>query len=263
MISLRPYSKKYYIDKSKRLKILTLPCLSDNYTFLILSPDKKEAFLVDCSDHKKVLQTLGDLGLSLKGILLTHHHFDHVDGLDVILKEHPTAEFYFTKTDQDRRVFESRGRWVNEADNIDVFGEKVKVFFTPGHTTSHVSYYLPKSDALFCGDLIFSLGCGRVFEPYDNVYEDFFESLQKIKSLTSNETLIFCAHEYTKKNLEFHASLGINLEQTLKELKERCESLNSERSIPTTMGFEKKHNAFLSAKSPDSFKNARKLKDQF
>jgi len=263
MITLKPYSKPYYIDKTKNLEVLTLPCRADNYTYLILSPEKKEAFLVDCADHKKTLQLLKDLNLSLKGILLTHHHFDHVDGLDVILKEHPEASFYCTRIDQERDVFDAKGQWVKEGDEIEIFGEKAEVFFTPGHTTSHVSYYLPESEALFCGDLIFSLGCGRVFEPYEEVYEDFFGSIQKMKSVTTDDTLIFCAHEYTKKNLEFHASLGLNLDHTVEELEKRCKSLNFERSVPAIMGFEKKYNAFLDAKSPESFKHVRDLKDQF
>ena len=142
--------------------------------FLILSPDNNEAALVDCADHKMALKILSELNLSLKTIILTHHHFDHVDGLDVLLDQFPQADFYCTETDQKRQVFSSKGQWVQEGEKINIFGEMATVIFTPGHTTSHVSYHLKESDALFCGDLIFSLGCGRVFEAYDKVYEDFF-----------------------------------------------------------------------------------------
>ena len=137
------------------------------------------------------------------------------------------------------------------------------MLFTPGHTTSHVSYYLKESNALFCGDLIFSLGCGKVFEPYEEVYEDFFRSLKKVKNLTNDKTLIFCAHEYTKKNLEFHESLGLDLHKTLEQLKNKLKAFNYERTIPTSISYENDHNAFFKAKSSNQFKHIRDLKDSF
>jgi hydroxyacylglutathione hydrolase len=263
MISLRPYSKQFYEDLTESLSVLTLPCRSDNYTYLILSPGKDEAVLVDCADHKKTLDVLESLKLNLTSVLLTHHHFDHVDGLDVIFEHFPSAKFYCTKRDQERKVFKTQGEWVKEGDQIQIFDESAEVVFTPGHTTSHVSYYLKKSNALFCGDLIFSLGCGRVFEPYEQVYEDFFKSIEKVKRLTNDKTQIFCAHEYTKKNLEFHDSLGALNSDTVDKVRNRASAYLEERTVPTNFLFEKEHNVFLRARSSDEFKRYRELKDRF
>lgn len=263
MIDIKPYTKNYYVDKTENLEVLTIPCRSDNYTYLVISPDKKKATLVDCADHEKTLKLLDDLNLDLKFILLTHHHFDHVDGLDKIITKHPNCEFYCTEEDQKRNVFSTKGTWVEDSDEIQIFGDTIKVIETPGHTTSLVSYHFEKSNALFCGDLIFSLGCGRVFEHYPDVFKDFYESIEKVKNATNDETLIFCAHEYTKTNLEFHNAKNILKDNTIKALQYRIDNFSGERSVPTIMGFEKEHNAFLNTENFKFFEAIRKLKDTF
>jgi len=162
----------------------------------------------------------------------------------------------------DRKLFKTKALSVSHGQSIEIFDEKIKVFFSPGHTKSLMNYYLEKSEVLFCGDHIFSLGCGRVFEAYETVYEDFFKSLQKLKSLPG-DALIYCAHEYTQKNLEFHVNQGLLNENTLDQLKIRTVKLKNTRTIPSTVAFELEHNLFLRAKTALEFEKLRRLKDSF
>lgn len=260
---LKPYSKKHYEDQTKRLKVLTLPARSDNYTFLVLNENKNSAILVDSADHSVVLKALKALHLNLECVLLTHHHFDHVDGLDVILSEHPQAKLYCSEKDAKRGVFDSACTIVKEGDIIKLFDENVTVIETPGHTVSHLSYYFSESEALFCGDTLFSLGCGRVFEKETDIFKTYYKSLQSLKSIVKHSALVFCAHEYTKSNLKFCEQENLIFGDVYKDLRKRLKNFNHERTVPTQFDFELKHNPFLKACSHQELKRIRTLKDRF
>ncbi len=262
MIFLKKPSEAYFIDSTKHLKVVVIPCLKDNYTYLVLSANEDEALLFDCADYKKTLNTLKVLNLKLNSIFITHHHYDHVDGIDELIKQHPKAKIYCSQVDIDRKLFKAKAQSVKNGQTIDVFDEKIKVFFSPGHTKSLMNYFLEKSEVLFCGDHIFSLGCGRVFEAYEHVYQDFYKSLQKLKDLPP-EALIYCAHEYTLKNLDFHQKQGLLKENTITQLKIRTNKLKNTRTIPSTIAFELEHNFFLKAKTALEFEKLRCLKDSF
>ena len=260
---LKPYTKKYYIDQTKKLSVVTIPTRSDNYTFLVLNENKDKAILVDSADHKTVLKTLDDMKLELESVLLTHHHFDHVDGLDTILSKHPNSKLYCSKKDAMRGVFSSSYTEVKDGVELNIFGETVLVLETPGHTVSHLSYYFSESKALFCGDTLFSLGCGRVFEKESGIYESYFESMKNLKSNLTEETLVFCAHEYTKANLVFCEDKSLVPPSAKEEIHKRLARYNFERTIPSDFNFELKYNPFLKASSHEELKQIRTLKDNF
>jgi len=263
MIELNPHTKEYYIDNSENLKVIAIPCRADNYTYLVLSDDEKKAILIDCADHIKTLEILDQLNINLKAILITHHHHDHVDGIDKIASIHAEAQIYCSQKEQDRKIFKTSAKTVFGGDKLEFFNDEVQVLETPGHTSSLTTYYFKNSNLLFCGDHLFSLGCGRVFEHYPGVFSDFFNSMKKVISFTNDKTKIFCAHEYTKKNLTFLDSIGKVEGDLLSELKERINTLDGTRSVPTNMEFEKKYNVFLNAKNVEEFKKNRELKDNF
>jgi len=262
-LKLNPYSKEFYTDSTEKLQVITVPTRSDNYTFLILNEEKTKAALVDSADHKVVPKTLRELNLELECILLTHHHFDHVEGLDVILSKHPHAKLYCSKKEAQRGVFSSPHTEVKEGDSIKLFGDSVKVMETPGHTVSHLSYCFTESKALFCGDTLFSLGCGRVFENEPGIFESYFNSFQALKKTVDKKSLVFCAHEYTEANLEFCETNNLTTPQARTELQNRLKNYNFERTVPSDFEFELNHNPFLKAESTQGLKNIRALKDNF
>ena len=263
LLPLKPYSKKYYFDKTKRLEVVTIPTRSDNYTFLVLNEQKDKAILIDSADHTIVLDTLEHLKLKLECILLTHHHFDHVDGLDVILSKHPNANLYCSKTDANRGLFSSKSTEVKGTDQLDLFGEPVSIIDSSGHTISHLSYYFTHSEALFCGDTLFSLGCGRVFEKKPNILEIYFQTMKRLKHSVKPEALVFCAHEYTSDNLIFCEKENFVVDQARVELLERLLKNNFEKTVPSDFSFELQHNPFLNAPSSEQLKRIRTLKDNF
>ena len=176
------------------MEVKIIPCLSDNYSYLIFDKDKKIACVIDPSEARPVIEAVNKLDLDLKYILNTHHHYDHVGG-NKKLKEEFDAKIIGYKEDQSRIpeidiLVEDGQIW--SKDNFEI-----KIFHVPGHTSGHVCYYLAKNKIIFTGDTLFSLGCGRVFE---GTYDQMFNSLNFIKSFPK-DTKIYCGHEYTKKKL--------------------------------------------------------------
>lgn len=260
---LKPYTKDLYEDQTQRLLVLTVPTRSDNYTFFVVNKDKNKAILIDSADHKAVLKTLEQKNLELESILLTHHHFDHVDGLDVILSKHPKATLYCSKKEAQRGVFSAKSTTVEGGVTLDLFGESVQVIETPGHTVSHLSYYFSESEALFCGDTLFSLGCGRVFEKENDIFKRYFNSLERLTKTVSAQTKIFCAHEYTETNLKFCEKENLVGSNARVDLEKRLIINKNERTVPSDFSFELMHNPFLKASSPQELKKLRSLKDAF
>ena len=172
-----------------------IPCLSDNYSYLIFNK-KKIGCVVDPSEAKPVIEIVEKNNITLKYILNTHHHYDHVGG-NKELKKRFNSKIIGFKDDKDRIplidiLVEDNQTWIKD-------GFEVKIFHIPGHTSGHICFYFPKENMVFTGDTLFSLGCGRIFE---GTYGQMFDSINKLKKLPP-KTKIYCGHEYTLQNSNF------------------------------------------------------------
>ena len=218
------------------LKISPINAFSDNYIWLIQTNEGNT--LVDPGDSKPIISTIDKLGITIDDILITHHHFDHIGGLE-LLKPLINGSVIGPKNN----VIDLLDKHVGEGDIIESIGLQFSVFEVPGHTLDHIAFYSEtEKEVLFCGDTIFSGGCGRVFE---GTFEQMNHSLEKLMSLPS-KTEIYCAHEYTLSNLQF----ALMAEPDNVDLKEY--ELNSKNkreknipTIPTTLGQELQINPFL------------------
>ncbi|MGL5081652.1 MAG: hydroxyacylglutathione hydrolase [Microcoleaceae cyanobacterium] len=252
-----------------------LPVLSDNYIFLLHDPEKNTAAVVDPAEADPVLRRLQGLGAELIAIFNTHHHRDHIGGNDQLLHRFPNATVYGGVEDQGRipgqQVFLKNGDQVQ-------FGQRVgKVLFIPGHTKAHIAYYFPAQTAdqfgeLFCGDTLFAGGCGRLLE---GTPQQMVQSLSQLRNLPE-ATRVWCAHEYTLKNLQFAIAVDAsnsNLQDRLQQV--QVARSRNEATVPSTIGLEKLTNPFLrwdfselqaAVKSQDpvqTFARLRGMKDQF
>ena len=220
------------------MEIKIIPCLSDNYSYLIFEKETNILSIVDPSDFQTCDEIIKKYK-KLDYILNTHHHADHVDG-NIKLKNKYNCKILGFKNDKDRIPGIDI---LLEENQIKKIGNlEFKVIFIPGHTKGHIAFYFKKEKIVFTGDTLFSLGCGRVFE---GTHKDMLNSLNKLKNLPP-ETKVYCGHEYTKTNLDF--CLKHDPKNTL--LKEKSLIINSKLSsnlptIPTTIGEEKKMNVFL------------------
>ncbi len=219
-------------------KILLIPAFKDNYIWLLISGGR--AAVVDPGDPAVVMEQLDRLGLQLETILITHHHADHQGGVAALL-ERWQAEVFGPGNES----ITGCNRPLCGGETITVLGQQVSVMAVPGHTLGHLAYYLP--GALFCGDTLFGAGCGRLFE---GTPAQMSNSLAQIAALPE-ETLIYCAHEYTEANLRFAVAvepLNVALGERVKRVAElRANGLSS---VPSTLGDEKASNPFLRSGEP-------------
>ena len=177
------------------IEISPIPAFDDNYIWLLRDPGGSEAAVVDPGDEEPVLAALQAHGLKLGTILITHHHYDHIGGLEELRAAFPGARVFGPV---DRRI-PALTDSVGEGDEIRVpeLADPLRVLEVPGHTSTHIAYL--SDGALFCGDTLFAAGCGRVF---DGSFEQLAASLERIAALPP-QTLCYCAHEYTLANLGF------------------------------------------------------------
>ena len=239
------------------MRIEIIPCLQDNYSYLVIDEKKNNACVIDPGESAPIIKYLDDNKINLKFILNTHHHYDHIDG-NKDLKKKYKAKILGYQGDKDR------------IPNIDVLlkdGEiwkeenfESKIIYVPGHTLGHICFYFFKDKAIFTGDTLFSLGCGRLFE---GTYAQMFISLNKLKELPL-DTKIFCGHEYTLSNSKFcaaHDKNNRNLKKKILEIKKKLN--NNLPTIPTTIKEELECNIFLRANNLETFSKLRELKDKF
>jgi len=182
------------------LSILTIPCLSDNYAYAVQDTISGEVAVIDAPETAPILRTLAVKGWGLNQILLTHHHPDHIAGLD-LLRQAISAPVVGARADMHRLPELALG--VEEGDSFTLGEQVVNVFDVSGHTTGHVAYYFPDGGALFTGDSLMVMGCGRLFE---GDAETMWASLSKLMELP-RETRIFSGHEYTAANAQFALSI--------------------------------------------------------
>ncbi len=229
-------------------KITALPSRKDNYIWLIECPPERKAVVVDPGEAAPVERALAERKLELAAILVTHHHYDHVEGIPDLVAEHPIPVF----GPADEPV-PCRTHPVEEGEHLP-FAEwdiDLSVMKIPGHTKGHVGYY--GGHRLFCGDTLFTAGCGKVF---DGTVEQLFLSLQRIAALPGN-TLIHCAHEYTEENLRF-ARL---VEPGNPDIHARLEATHRLRAkgvatVPSMLTEEKRTNPFLRCHVPEVIRAA-------
>ena len=239
------------------MEVKIIPCLNDNYSYLIFDKDKKIACVIDPSESEPVIKIIEKNKLNLKYILNTHHHYDHVGGNKNLKKKYNSKVVGF-KDDKDRIpeidiLVENNQIWKKE--NFEA-----KIYHIPGHTTGHIAFHFYKEKKIFTGDTLFSLGCGRLFE---GTYEQMFNSLKKIKELPE-DTEIYCGHEYTLQNSIFcltNDSENTKLKEKIVQVKDKIN--NNLPTLPTTLADELECNIFLKAKDLKTFSKLRDLKDNF
>jgi len=217
------------------MKLNSIPAFQDNYIWL-LDNQQGHCIIVDPGEAAPVLGYLAQQQLQPDAILLTHHHHDHTGGVAEIVAQYPNLIVIGPQETAEK----GNTRTVIAGEKVEILGLSFDVLATPGHTLGHVSYY--SAPYLFCGDTLFSAGCGRLFE---GTAEQMFESFQQIAALP-DETLVCCAHEYTLSNLKFaHSILPEN--QQIKSYLESVTALRSKGlfSLPTKLHLERQINLFL------------------
>ncbi|KGY13526.1 hydroxyacylglutathione hydrolase [Vibrio tubiashii] len=217
------------------LNIKSIPAFNDNYIWLIENSDRRCA-VVDPGDATPVLAYLNAHDLSLDAILITHHHNDHIGGVPELVRQFPDVDVVGPANEPVPTLTHA----VDAGDQIELFNEIFFVLGLEGHTRGHIGYV--GDGKLFCGDVLFSAGCGRVFE---GTMEQMYHSLSKLAALPE-ETEVYCAHEYTASNVAFALAVEPDNEQ-LHQYRDEVNRLRAQNkpTIPTTIRREKWINPFL------------------
>tara|TARA_B100000945_G_C20355902_1_gene584638 strand:+ start:170 stop:934 length:765 start_codon:yes stop_codon:yes gene_type:complete len=253
------------------LDITIIKCLSDNYSYLIRDKKTNTVAVVDPSEMDPIDFEIQKSYKKLDFILNTHHHIDHIGGNSGLKKKY-RSQIICSLKDKEK---------IPNADifkiNDDIFSlgkTKFKTIHIPGHTLGHIAFFSQSAKVIFTGDTLFSLGCGKIFE---GTFQDMFDSLEKLKKIPKN-TMVYCGHEYTKKNAEF----CLSVDKENQKLKERVKDvyINIQKKIPTipvTLETELETNSFLrcddtkikdylkmdKSNKLEVFTELRKLKDNF
>ena len=239
------------------MKIQIIPCLKDNYSYLIIDEKKNIACVVDPSEAAPVIEYLENNKIELKFILNTHHHYDHVGGNQELKKKYG-ANVVGYRGDKER--IPEIDILINDQETWIYQNFEAKIIHIPGHTLGHICFYFYNQESVFTGDTLFSLGCGKIFE---GTYSQMFDSLMKLKKLPQN-TKIFCGHEYTKQNSNFciaNDKNNENLKAKINDIEVKIKS--GLPTIPSTIKDELECNIFLRSNNIETFSKLRDLKDNF
>ncbi|MGE5386559.1 MAG: hydroxyacylglutathione hydrolase [Betaproteobacteria bacterium] len=229
------------------LEIDFIPAFQDNYIWLLRNG--QDAAVVDPGDATPVNWRLQAEALSLKAILVTHHHADHQGGVPALVETRGVSTVFGPANES----ITACNRPVSGGDVLSVLGVEFTVIDVPGHTAGHIAYSIP--GAVFCGDTLFGAGCGRLFE---GTPAQMAASLAKLAALP-DDTLVYCAHEYTEANLRFAMAVEPD-NADISERAARCafERLRGRPTVPTTIGAEKRTNPFLRCHEPAVLAAARR-----
>lgn len=240
------------------MKISLIPALKDNYIFILQSKDSTSVTVVDPGDAHAVEDYCRQNELVVGNILLTHHHADHVAGTNRL------QSIFGARVTSPKEVAGKVAQidhLVDESIQFNLHEENVRVLSLPGHTADPVAYFFEESKLLFSGDTLFGCGCGKLFE---GTPQQMFASLAKIKSLPAN-TKVYCAHEYTQRNLDFVLDLKSKkiVSHDLKPYATWLESLLELGlpSVPLSLDLEKTCNPFLTARTAEEFAYLRSMRD--
>lgn len=233
------------------LHVYPIPAFEDNYIWLL--HNKRDAIVIDPGDATPVINKLTELSLNLSAILITHHHADHINGVRTLLKHYPVPVY---APQYEQYSFEHVALAEGDQINLNSIGLTFNVMWLPGHTLGHIAYL--NESCLFCGDVLFSVGCGRLFE---GTPKQMLDSLNRLKKLDPSIS-VYCTHEYTAKNIDFALTLEPN-NRDLHHRKIEVERLRHHQltSLPTSIELELKTNPFLRCNQPAIIENASVEKD--
>lgn len=222
-----------------KIEIAQIPVLQDNYLYLAHEPISGETAIIDPALEEETVAALTARGWKPTYIFNTHHHWDHV-GANLALKERYGLKIIGPAADRDR--IPGIDIAVGEDDQIFLGNAAADVLFVPGHTSGHIAYHFADSKALLCGDTLFAMGCGRLFE---GTPEEMWNSLSKLTQLP-DDTQVYCAHEYTLANGKFALTVEPDNSALVARMKEvETKRQNGIPTVPTTIGTEKETNPFL------------------
>ncbi|TDQ61593.1 hydroxyacylglutathione hydrolase [Maritalea mobilis] len=256
---------------TQKFDIEMLPVLDTNYAIFIRCRTTGKVAMIDAPDDDKILNFLDDRNWRPDIVLVTHRHWDHIDGLAKIKARYNSR---IIVPDSEKDAITPHDATIAPGAILPFGVGHFTVLSTPGHTSGHIAYYLQEQPTLFAGDALFSVGCGRMFDGPANAMWDGLKELRHLP----DETALYCGHEYTIDNINFALSLTPDhqaLRQHLQWAKER--RTQNQPTLPSTLGFEKANNPFLRADDPtiakavdklgapeaEIFAAIRKAKDQF
>ena len=227
------------------LEIYQIPCLQDNYGFLVHDPETGATATIDTPEVAPINQALAAKGWRLTHILNTHHHFDHAGGNEE-LKAQWNCQVVGAAIDAER--IPGIDVALADGDTLTLGSKQARIIEVPGHTSGHIAYYFAADEVAFVGDTLFALGCGRLFE---GTPEQMSESLGKIMALP-DATTVYCAHEYTEAN----AAFAVTMEPANPALQQRVKEIQSLRAagkptVPTSIGLERATNPFVRSDSAE------------
>jgi hydroxyacylglutathione hydrolase len=223
------------------VQVKAIKAFSDNYIWCLTTDNSNQAWVVDPGQSEPVLTYLAQHNLTLGGILITHHHYDHTDGVTALVDAYSGISVYGPANSPFKGVTHP----LNDGQSISVLNTNFTILATPGHTLDHICY--TNAELAFTGDTLFSAGCGRLFE---GTSEQMWHSFNKLRALPAS-CKVYCTHEYTQANLTFAKAVEPRNPELLAYSKKIDElRSNNQISLPTSIGQELKINPFMRSDLP-------------